>query len=302
LRQIIFKKRRLTFNMDFDFERFRYQGKDKSRTNKTSSKNTATSHKRKQHTTNKTASKNTVTSHKRKQPSTHKPKDWDILCKQCRKKCREQKSGALLRQESLSRFFSSTASSTNTAALAPPPPLPTAAGGGEGASASQLKSETSKIESDDVSEGKFLICGQCRRPMQEKALQPGPRKYSACPFITRLRGYQRVAKEKAVVFELKDSEAAAMMRLPCAMCGLAAPIDGNGITRLGKTTERSMGPYNSDNCMPCCSRCNLMKGCHGHESFVEICRHIATHNEMGKYIAMAAVIAAAGLLRVLSGC
>jgi hypothetical protein len=74
------------------------------------------------------------------------------------------------------------------------------------------------------------------------------------------------------------------------MCGAAAPTEGHGITRLGKCCDgagggqgqaRSMGPYTQGNTAPCCSMCNMMKGCHRRLGFLQICAHIATKQGLG---------------------
>lgn len=107
----------------------------------------------------------------------------------------------------------------------------------------------------------------------------GPRRYSACPFLTRLRGYQQVAKDRDEQFSLTDAEALQMMRKDCSMCGTPAVPEGHGITRLRKHTYgmRGMGPYCEGNTATACTWCNLTKGFHTRRGFIEICRHIATN-------------------------
>ena len=105
------------------------------------------------------------------------------------------------------------------------------------------------------------------------------------PQIARLRQYQRIAAEQRVPFAIPEHAAAAIMREPCTACGVAAPIEGHGLTRLRVWPEGLsrpdrggfMGPYAPANLAPACSTCNLMKGCRSVRGYVEAARHIATH-------------------------
>jgi hypothetical protein len=82
-----------------------------------------------------------------------------------------------------------------------------------------------------------LLCSRCRRPMVERPSNGSSAPKNVCPFILRLRGYQKVAKESGCRFVLTDLEAVAVMRRPCAICGVAAPEVGHGITRLGHVDQ-----------------------------------------------------------------
>ena len=126
----------------------------------------------------------------------------------------------------------------------------------------------------------------------------------------------QVAKESGCRFVLTDLEAVAVMRRPCAICGVAAPEVGHGITRLGHvdqsgsstvrvrvrirvelsvcsllagnsspfpTGDRNMGPYTEENTAPACTICNMGKGCHSIAAFIDICRHIAPHRGLGAF-------------------
>jgi hypothetical protein len=176
-----------------DFEHFRYKGTVPPKgTTRTASK---PPHKRKHSTLN----------------ATHKPKDSDILCKHCRKQAKQSASKvSVQRQESLSRFFS-----VSSGAGAASPSSNASTGNHEHDDPAFKPDEANEASCDQPAFSSFvhaaaseasepaqpaaahgiLLCGQCRRPMQEKAPQLGPRKYSACPFITRLRGYQVLHSE-----------------------------------------------------------------------------------------------------------
>jgi hypothetical protein len=146
--------------------------------------------------------------------------------------------------------------------------------------------DSEKRSKDEEEEEDILTCSQCLRPLQEKPRDAGSKPLTVCPYIHRLRGYQRVAKDAGEVFMLTDAEAVAIMRLPCSMCGTEEKELGNGITRLRVVVAegvKGMGPYSVANTAPACKRCNLMKGYHMAPSLINVCRHIATHKGLGNF-------------------
>lgn len=140
-------------------------------------------------------------------------------------------------------------------------------------------------------------CSKCLRVMESGgagAASSGASKARVLPQIARIRQYQRVAAEQGVPFAIADGAAAALMRLPCVCCGVAAPTEGHGLTRLRvwpEGLERParggfMGPFAAANLATACATCNLMKGARRVRGFVEACRHIATHRggaDYGRY-------------------
>jgi len=212
----------------------------------------------------------------------------EILCKDCR---RAGKSGLV--QPSLFGFFGkpkNKTSETGTPSSSREERPPREVNKLDDVSADTPATSTSDLDEDssEVSDQGALRCARCRRSMQEKAPTDGPsaKKMRSCPFITRLRQYQKVASETGVAWELKESEAVDMMRQPCNMCGTVPDfINGqlNGITRLRTTGERSMGPYSRANTAPSCTPCNMMKGCMDVGTAARVCRHIATHRGLGTY-------------------
>ena len=110
-----------------------------------------------------------------------------------------------------------------------------------------------------------------------------------------MRGYQRIAAEQRVPFAISEINATAMMRRDCELCGVEAPTEGHGLSRLchwpdGLTRpERGgyMGPYHPDNLVPACAVCNLMKGYRRPRGYVEAARHLATQlageGDFGRY-------------------
>jgi len=132
-----------------------------------------------------------------------------------------------------------------------------------------------------------LICAKCRRPLEEKK-KSGLRgsKSSVCPFILRLRNYQRVAEDKGTPFLLSDSEALDIMKQDCSMCGKKRKDNEiHGITRLRRVIHGKdmMGPYSKENTAPSCATCNLMKTYHSRKTFIKICKHITTQQRRGNY-------------------
>jgi len=87
--------------------------------------------------------------------------------------------------------------------------------------------------------------------------------------------YKRVAVDKGRIFELSYDECEQYFLSNCFYCDSKA-IQGeiiNGIDRI----DNSKG-YFLENCVPCCSMCNIMKGHKSnHIEFILICNHIMTH-------------------------
>ena len=91
-------------------------------------------------------------------------------------------------------------------------------------------------------------CSKCLRVMESGgagAASSGASKARVLPQIARIRQYQRVAAEQGVPFAIADGAAAALMRLPCVCCGVAAPTEGHGLTRLRVWPEGLERPLSS---------------------------------------------------------
>ncbi len=82
-------------------------------------------------------------------------------------------------------------------------------------------------------------------------------------FYQVLGNYERGAKTRGHAWELTEKEFYDLTQEPCAYCGVrsskSAPekyqfFDYNGIDRV----DNAEG-YFIDNCVPCCTECNLMK-------------------------------------------
>jgi hypothetical protein len=80
------------------------------------------------------------------------------------------------------------------------------------------------------------------------------------------------AASRNLVWELSDAEALEMVKSPCVYCNfIDLGTTVNGIDRLD-----SFKNYTNVNCVPCCSHCNMMKGCYDPTTFIERCRKIAS--------------------------
>jgi hypothetical protein len=87
---------------------------------------------------------------------------------------------------------------------------------------------------------------------------------------TKLNQMKSSATKRDLLWELADEVALEMVKSPCVYCGFF-DLDKkvNGIDRLESSKN-----YTIDNCVPCCTHCNIMKGCYDPITFIERCRKI----------------------------
>jgi hypothetical protein len=78
------------------------------------------------------------------------------------------------------------------------------------------------------------------------------------------------AVRRNINWEMTDEQAYNCITGPCTYCNYL-DLDKvlNGIDRLDSSKS-----YSYDNCVPCCTHCNLMKGCYDPVTFVQRCRAI----------------------------
>lgn len=87
---------------------------------------------------------------------------------------------------------------------------------------------------------------------------------------TKLNQLKNSANKRDIPWELTDENALIMITSSCTFCGyLDLNETTNGIDRLD-----SSKCYTQNNCVPCCSHCNIMKGCYDPDTFIERCRKI----------------------------
>jgi len=227
--------------------------------------------------------------------------DVEVLCQECRK------NPFALRQRGLEDFFGGRAAGKSwgrNKGGAPAAPLAapgraeaTSGGGAAGAGVPQVVEDNAEDAALVVSDGEqdhtsdaepvdgVVFCNRCRRVMQEqRQFRAGEGATSA---NQRLKSYKRMAATKGVAFDLTDNEALGLMFRPCRYCGEKPPEGGHGLSRLRRGGTASgpgfMGPYSQDNVRTACAHCNLAKGHHSEEAFVEISRHITTHRGLGDF-------------------
>jgi hypothetical protein len=107
------------------------------------------------------------------------------------------------------------------------------------------------------------------------------------------RMYKCNAQRRGHVFEIDFDYMINLCSLPCNYCG-AAPSSSakkllgqrcngdfiyNGIDRV----DNSIG-YTNDNCVPCCTPCNMMKKKMGREQFLAHVHKIAIHQGMLSHV------------------
>lgn len=190
-----------------------------------------------------------------------------VLCTQCRRDAHNQ------RQMSLSEIMKQQPTETKLSDA--------------GDSLVDLVSDEENCTSTNQDQ---TVCQRCRRSLvvgnMSVTKKGGVGKFG-CPFSLRLKQYKRNAVETHAEWQLTDSEALALMRAPCALCGVPADPQGgrpNGITRC-RSIENAfgMGPYCSGNVSTACSTCNLIKGIHTLQQAFKICCTIATHRCLGDF-------------------
>ena len=86
--------------------------------------------------------------------------------------------------------------------------------------------------------------------------------------------YKTSAQTKQLEFTITKEDFMDMVVLPCYYCGIIQSKGFNGIDRL----DSSKG-YISDNVVPCCEMCNMMKKCSSPTVFVKRAIHISVYNK-----------------------
>jgi len=98
------------------------------------------------------------------------------------------------------------------------------------------------------------------------------------PIKVMAAGYRARAKKKGYKFDFTLTEFKALVTSPCVYCrkdpqtrvhtrksrGVSLEFSANGIDRI----DPNFG-YTVENCVSCCSTCNIMKGAMTHEEFLE---------------------------------
>lgn len=114
----------------------------------------------------------------------------------------------------------------------------------------------------DVLRGRVVSCG-CEKRRQTEANRKRPRDYGHNSLFYY---YRKAARRREYEFDLEYIDFIRLVKLPCHYCGLPAEesnifrkrkyaIRYNGLDRI----DNSVG-YTTGNVVPCCMRCNIIKG------------------------------------------
>ena len=87
-----------------------------------------------------------------------------------------------------------------------------------------------------------------------------------------MRHYKQNAKDRGHIFELSFEQFVGLTSQPCFYCGFKADRRLNGVDRKDNTVG-----YIYDNCVPCCGKCNHMKGKLDFANFLQSVENIARH-------------------------
>lgn len=103
--------------------------------------------------------------------------------------------------------------------------------------------------------------------------------------------YKHNAETRAISFDLTLDEFNEIITQPCAYCGTPPNVKNGGhlehrkrkdqpdLYTLGVDRIDSSKGYTKDNCVPCCTKCNLMKHKYSKEEFLEHVYKIANFNK-----------------------
>lgn len=137
----------------------------------------------------------------------------------------------------------------------------------------------------DIKRGHKKSCG-CLQPESARERTSKPKGQAA--FNTLLFSYKQNARLRGFEFFLTDDEFANLTKQPCFYCGkppsqifhrtnMNGSYTYSGVDRI----NNSIG-YTTDNCVPCCGKCNHMKGTFDYEEFMLTVIEIYKHNVMGE--------------------
>lgn len=121
-------------------------------------------------------------------------------------------------------------------------------------------------------------CKSCRRGYAKQYKINNPLTYKERYIRSRNKPrtqyfqYKRTAKSRGILFYLSEQDFHDWHGQPCHYCGDVP--ERVGVDRLD--CEK---PYERENCVPCCSRCNFSKLTMSELDFVEHCRKIVLHQD-----------------------
>lgn len=87
--------------------------------------------------------------------------------------------------------------------------------------------------------------------------------------------YRANAKRRGYSWQLTTDEAIALLGQACFYCGASPQSNGkNGIKKNGIDRKNNEMGYLPENCVPCCWRCNYLKGDSSYDEFVTLIKLI----------------------------
>lgn len=104
--------------------------------------------------------------------------------------------------------------------------------------------------------------------------------YGVADLRARYRSYKAGARKRDIQFCISITEFQEIASKDCHYCGAVAferqlrPHLNGGSVFNGIDRVDSNGPYNRDNCVPCCAVCNYMKRDMGYEEFIDHCLRV----------------------------
>ena len=111
-------------------------------------------------------------------------------------------------------------------------------------------------------------CKQCHSRAKIKYRKTHQGKYAM---------YKGNAKRRKIFFDLNEVQFALIISQPCYYCG-ELQENFNGIDRI----DNNQG-YTLENCVPCCTSCNIMKHTKTKKEFIEKCKQIVEKQEVMSY-------------------
>ena len=109
-----------------------------------------------------------------------------------------------------------------------------------------------------------------RKAVKNEWVKANPEKIALKEVNKRNRNYEGTTNLTKEQFET-------IVKQPCYYCGIMQEKGFNGIDRMDSTKG-----YEIDNCVSCCTDCNMMKGAVDNITFIQRVEHILTHNSMLK--------------------
>lgn len=91
------------------------------------------------------------------------------------------------------------------------------------------------------------------------------------------KAYESLSLARGIFFDLNEQEYYTMKLQPCHYCGY------NKNELRGIDRKNSSKDYCSENCVPCCGECNIMKGDVPYDEFLELVRRVAAYPSIFVY-------------------